>query len=307
MSTPVAPATKLGESVPARDEIRVYSHSNLFYWWPVWFFGLIFAMLTWIDGGRLAIVHHDSLLVREKVMVNGAEKTQSRILSPDDGYRMDKVVATATDSERDALTKEGVSVPAGAELKSIKPRVSHRSWMGPSFLFIMLLVVVITNVPLRGLWSLIVLIGMVVAALLISLFGWWDDIFQALGGLHVFVNMAGYLLIALVLVVLWVVSVFIFDRRSYIVFTPGQIRVCEEIGGRERVYDTTGLTIEKHRDDWFRHIILGFGTGDMTIRTAGADRHEIVMPNIALIGFKIDPIQHLIRQRQIEVETRPPA
>ncbi len=34
----------------------------------------------------------------------------------------------------------------------------------------------------------------------------------------------------------------------------------------------------------------------MTIRTAGADRHEIVMPNIALIGFKIDPIQHLIRQ-----------
>ena len=40
------------------------------------------------------------------------------------------------------------------------------------------------------------------------------------------------------------------------------------------------------------------------MRTAGADRNEILMPNIALIGFKIDPIQQLIRQRQID--TTPP-
>ena len=60
------------------------------------------------------------------------------------------------------------------------------------------------------------------------------------------------------------------------------------------------MTIEKRRDDWFRHIFLGFGSGDMVIRTAGADRHEILMPNVALIGFKIDPIQQLMRQRQIE-------
>lgn len=298
-ATPGAP-----EKVLPRDEIRVYSHSSLFYWWPVWAFGFVFSFLTWVDGGRLAIVDHDSLVVREKLEVNGKEQTFARILSPDDGYRMAKVVENATDAEKKKLTDKGVSLPAGAEVQALKPRVTHRSWVGPTFIFILLLVLVITNVPLRGLWSLIVLIGLVLMAVLISLLGWWDNIFEALGGLHVFINLAGYLLMSTVLLVMWIVAVFIFDRRSYIVFTPGQIRVCEEIGGRERTYDTTGITIEKHRDDWFRHIILGFGTGDMTIRTAGADRHEIVMPNIALIGFKIDPIQHLIRQREIDVEKR---
>ena len=39
------------------------------------------------------------------------------------------------------------------------------------------------------------------------------------------------------------------DQQVYMVFTPGQIRVVEEIGSRERTYDTTGMTVEKHRDD----------------------------------------------------------
>jgi hypothetical protein len=140
----------------------------------------------------------------------------------------------------------------------------------------------------------------VVLALVISLFKWWDAIFESFYGLHIFINLAGYLLISTALCIAWAVATFVFDRRSYIIFTPGQMRVCEEIGSRERTYDTTGMTIEKHRDDWFRHIFLGFGSGDLSVRTAGADRNEILMPNVALIGFKIDPIQQLIRQRQIE-------
>ena len=48
--------------------------------------------------------------------------------------------------------------------------------MGPTYLIILFLVIVITSVPLRGLWSLVVLIGLVVLALLISLFKWWDEI-----------------------------------------------------------------------------------------------------------------------------------
>ena len=183
---------------------------------------------------------------------------------------------------------------------TIRPHVSGRSWIGPTYMIILFLVIIITSVPLRGLWSLVVLIGLVVLALVVSLFKWWDDILGALYGLHIFINLAGYLLLSSALFVAWAVATFIFDRRSYIVFTPGQIRVCEEIGNRERTYDTTGMTIEKHRDDWFRHIFLGFGSGDLSVRTAGADRNEILMPNIALIGFKIDPIQQLIRQRQID-------
>jgi hypothetical protein len=303
MSTPNVPqpvdpgaAQSASDATPGFDEIRVYSHSPLFYWWPVWLFGFIFALITLMDGDRLVIVPGNALLVKDKV----GEEIRHTVYAPPGGDPMGQLVERASPAEKQELKRVSPNLPDTDEAYKIKPRVSPRSWMGPCFLFILILVVVITNVPLRGLWSLVVLIGLVVFALLISLFKWWDDILGALYGLHVYINLAGYLVLATVLFVAWLVATFIFDRRSYIIFTPGQIRVCEEIGARERTYDTTGMTIEKHRDDWFRHIVLGFGTGDLSVRTAGADRHEILMPNVAMIGFKIEPIQQLIRQRQID-------
>jgi hypothetical protein len=297
---PVPPAA---DTTPGFDEIRVYSHSPLFYWWPVWLFGFLFALITVIDGDRMAIVPADSLVV--KVPVEGNRIRQTIYAPAEVRDPMGKITFDAGAKEREQLAAnnalfKGAGGEQGARIEEIRPRVSPRSWMGPTYMIILFLVIVVTSVPLRGLWSLVVMIGLVVLALVISLFKWWDTIFESLYGLHIFINLAGYLLLSTALFIAWAVATFIFDRRSYIIFTPGQIRVCEEIGSRERTYDTTGMTIEKHRDDWFRHIFLGFGSGDLSVRTAGADRNEILMPNIALIGFKIDPIQQLIRQRQID-------
>jgi len=304
MSTPnVPPAGAPGpgapvDSTPDFDEIRVYSHSPLFYWWPVWLFGFIFSLITLMDNYRMAIVPGDSMLVKEKV----GEKVRYNVYGVADDDRMDRLLAEADvpDKQRAAEANPAFRPAADQAAYRIRPHVSPRSWMGPTFLILLFLVIIITSVPLRGLWSLVVLIGLVVVALVISLGKWWDDILNAFYGLHVFINLAGYLLLSTALFIAWLVATFVFDRRSYIIFTPGQIRVVEEIGSRERTYDTTGMTVEKHRDDWFRHIFLGFGTGDLSVRTAGAERNEILMPNVALIGFKIDPIQQLIRQRQID-------
>ena len=285
------------------DEIRIYSHSPLFYWWPVWLFAFVFSLVTLVDNNRLAIVSGDALVTKEKV----GNKIITNIYGVPDEDRMNKFTVAATEEEKQRLREANkefknteANLPVGSEIVRLKPHVSPRTWMGPMYLIILMLVIIITSVPLRGLWSLVALIGIVVVVLLISLFKMWDQILTAFIGLHVFINLAGYLLLGVVICAAWAAATFIFDRRSYMIFTPGQIRVCEEIGSRERTYDTTGMTIEKRRDDWFRHIFLGFGSGDMVIRTAGADRHEILMPNVALIGFKIDPIQQLMRQRQIE-------
>jgi hypothetical protein len=295
---PVAGPTAPADTTPEFDEIRVYSHSPLFYWWPVWLFGFVFSLITLMDGDRMVIVPGESLLVKDRAE-NGKVRYTVHA-PPSDTDPMARLTTPATDTARQDLEKAGTRLPPGSEAHLIRPHVSARSWIGPTYVIILLLVIVITSVPLRGLWSLVVLIGLVVLALLVSLFKWWDDILGALYGLHIFINLAGYLLLSTALFIAWAVATFIFDRRSYIIFTPGQIRVCEEIGSREKTYDTTGMTIEKHRDDWFRHIFLGFGSGDLSVRTAGADRNEILMPNVALIGFKIDPIQQLIRQRQID-------
>src|SRR5205823_3538007 len=37
------------------EELRIYSHSSLFYWWPVWLVGFILAFVTRIGGVHVMI------------------------------------------------------------------------------------------------------------------------------------------------------------------------------------------------------------------------------------------------------------
>ncbi len=289
-ATPPAAGPPPAAAKPIPQEIKVVAHSSLLYWWPVWFFGFLFALWTYADNYRLAIV--------------GAESRIEKLPKAADDEKDRFVIRVEGDTDR--LLKDSVAVKAADGTTSYltpRPRVSTRSWMGPLFLLILFLVIVITNVPLRGLWSLVTIISIVVIALILSLMEKWDELLRAMGDLHVYLNMAGYLALSVALFIAWATAVWVFDRRTYIVFTPGQVKVCEEIGGREKVYDTTNMTLEKRRDDWFRHIILGFGTGDMNVRTAGAERHEILLPNVAFIGFKIGAIESMLRARQMTQKT----
>ena len=59
------------------------------------------------------------------------------------------------------------------------------------------------------------------------------------------------------LLVLWLVQVFIVDRRRYVVFSMSQVRVHNDIGEQEQVYDTGGIAFEKEQNDWFRRL-FGF-------------------------------------------------
>ena len=55
---PPKPAPPRAKKEP--NEITVYSHSNLFYWWPVWLCGFIVAIVTWATGAVMAVVPADS-------------------------------------------------------------------------------------------------------------------------------------------------------------------------------------------------------------------------------------------------------
>lgn len=52
MSTAVTtePTPAVATPVLATREIRIYSHSPIFYWWPVWATGYLMAMLTFVQG-----------------------------------------------------------------------------------------------------------------------------------------------------------------------------------------------------------------------------------------------------------------
>ena len=100
------------------------------------------------------------------------------------------------------------------------------------------------------------------------------------------------------LVIIWAVTVFIFDHRTYVTVTSGQVRVCLAIGAGETVYDTTGMTFTKRQDDLFRHWIIGLGSGDLIIHRSNTTQ-EIDMPNVLFVGSKIKEIERLIKEREV--------
>jgi hypothetical protein len=271
-----------GTEAPKR-EIKLISHSTLFYWWPVWAFGFFLAVWTYVEGDRLVVAPPTG-----KVDVSQTKEGTKYYLKFETTHKFDP------DNEK-------VESP-DKDLKDVfRARVSRHAWLGSMFIFVLLLTVFITNVPLRGLWSFLTILSIVVVALLFSVFHVWDDFYTLIGGLHVFINMAGYIFVALAILAIWVIAVYIFDRRTYIVFTPGQVKVCEHIGASVRTYDTVGLTFEKQRDDLFRHLILGFGSGDLIVRTAGAERTEIKIQNVLMIGSKLRDVENLLRERAVTV------
>src|SRR5437868_506521 len=155
MSTPHQPP--LPAAKPAEDdvEIRIISHSNLFYWWPVWAVGLIMAFLTWIDNHYLLVLPHEHTVARE------AEVTV-------------KKAGTTTNYEK----RDAVVLPQDAKLPT--PDVDHpeiitklhmasRGTFGVIFLITLLLVIVITNVPLRGMWSVVIIVTVILLSIILGL------------------------------------------------------------------------------------------------------------------------------------------
>jgi hypothetical protein len=45
-------AAETAGKVVRSHEITIFSHSNIFYWWPVWVVGYLFAFLTWWHGTK---------------------------------------------------------------------------------------------------------------------------------------------------------------------------------------------------------------------------------------------------------------
>jgi hypothetical protein len=65
------------------------------------------------------------------------------------------------------------------------------------------------------------------------------------------------------------------------------------------VYDTRGMVVERHRDDLFRHWLLGFGSGDLTVRTGGSNSQVLQLPNVLGIGRKLRLIHMMLQEREV--------
>jgi hypothetical protein len=277
MSTSARPTPAAVSSV-AEPVIKVISHTGLLYWWPVWLVGFVLSGLTFFGGGRMAIV---------------PEGTKVRELGP-------TVYELTVPGRAGAPLQQAAEATARGE-SAFPVRMSTNRDYGMVYVVVLLLVIFGSNVPLRGLWSLVAILLLLMVTVLFAGLDLWGWILERLGGLHVEISLAGYLLPSVVLLVLWLVAVFGFDRLRYIRFKAGQFAVHKEIGDAVEVYDTMRVTIRKQRSDLFRHWILGMGAGDLIINIPNQSK-EIMLPNVLFVAGKFQQIADLMKVRPVTAD-----
>ncbi len=224
-----APAVAAIPPSPVLQEIKIYGHSTLLYWWPAWAFGFVSALL---NAGQ------------------------------------EKFLATA----------EGAR-PSSA--------------VGLTYVLVLLLLIVFTNVRLRGINSVVALLSVAFIAVSLAWIGWWDDIARMIPYLWVHMNTGFYLVFSTGLLVIWLMMFFVFDRLTYWRIRPGQMTEERLIGGGAESFDTNGLRFQKLGSDFFRSV-LGFGAGDLKATTTGDHGTTIEIPNVVLVGRKVKAIERLI-------------
>jgi hypothetical protein len=279
MSTQTPPASAPPTS--AQQEIVIVSHSTLFYWWPVWALGFIFFVLTRFSPYVMALVpketHADH---REVKLETGNMEDRDVLIVPKDRHLLH-------DSKNPG------------QLAQPKIHMSAYKNYGVVFTAVVLLVIIITNVPLRGMWSLMIIVVLIFLTILFWALEWWEKILENLDLLQIYINAGGYLAFAVSLLVVWVITFFFFDPQVYMVFTPGQLKVCQEIGGGEQAFPTFGISFQKQRSDLFRHWILGLGSGDLIVKTAGANPQHFEMHNVLFVGYKVKQIEEMTREQKV--------
>lgn len=289
--SPAGAAPILTPRTPQKDaglqEFTVYRHSNLFYWWPIWFFGYIMAGIAYFGDWHMAIVPAQT---KTAEAVSGTAKVEDRTIE-----LAGRSILVLDEGKKHRQRKD-----ADGQLKDIQPKifVSPYKGNGTLYMIILLLVIVITNIHFRGLWSVVVMVVLIMLSIVFAVAGWWELIFTRMSLLAIHINMGGYLFLSTVLLVLWLVNFFYFDRQTYMVFATGQVRMRLEIGGEETIYDTTGMVVQKQRSDLFRHWILGFGSGDLVIRPVGVAK-DIELPNVLRAGKVVRHIEQLVKEKVV--------
>jgi hypothetical protein len=282
MSTAPAPrpAHHAATLPPVPQEVVVISHSNLFYWWPVWAVGYLMAIITVFNHELMTTVPSGTEAVNK---ANGS-------------------ITYGPDKKNKSLNDQDLYIAPPDYKKEFQPpgvQMTLNKSLGVVYAIVLVLVITITNVPLRGLWSVIVIVVIVLVSIIFALRGIWEDILRAMNFLDIRINLAGYFFISTALLLVWLFVFFFFDRQIYMIFSPGNLRVQLAIGDGETTYDTTGMTIQKQRSDLFRHWILGLGSGDLIVNTSGAQTHHFDLPNVLSIGRRVREIEELMRMKLV--------
>jgi hypothetical protein len=215
-----ATGLRMSQSAVRRSEdLRLYQHSNLLYWWVVWVYGYLCAALTYIQG-------------------------------------------------------IGVPQLASAADKAI---LFHPSpWLGISFVSLVLFVAIFTNVRARGIYSFVLILVVAGVAWGTSYIPGIDRAVSWASLLRIHLNLAFYLTFSFMLMLIWLFAIVFIDHFTWWRFSPGQVIEEHRVGqATGHAYNTEGMVVRRLPDDFFRHRMLGLGTGDFIVKPPHQEPFEI--------------------------------
>lgn len=291
-AVPVYNVPAPGAEREARVEtITIIGHSNLLYWWPVWLVSFVLAGWTYFDGYQMAVIPPDSRVVKGAT-IDGFDQPRDVLVAPAErGFNLASVeTQDAVGNPED--NSKGARAPASMT-------VARSNNLGVIFVATLFVVALVSTLTLRGLVSLFVIALLITGVVTLALLDLWDYILVNLLELDVRMNAAGYLFVAVPLFLAWLFVVLIYDQQIYMVVDEGQIRYVLDIGDSAMVIPAEGATVEKKRNDVFRHWLLGFGTGDIIVRTRAGERIELA--NVINANRKLAVVNDMLRHKAIVV------
>ena len=205
------------------------------------------------------------------------------------------VMALASFAQGEAITSDSGAVS-----------YIHRS-NNPGLLFIgvLMLLIIFTNAKLRGIYSVVTLVTIGFFTVLLAWLGWWDAILRFVPHLAARANMGFYLVFSTALLTVWLAAFFVFDRLVYWRVRPGQLVEQRLVGGSSQSHDTNGLRFEKREQDYFRHVVLGLGAGDLLLTGKGLREDQIAIPNVLFVNRKVKAIEDLIGVKPEHIVAKP--
>jgi hypothetical protein len=256
--TTAVPAPGIVGHAPHQPDIRIYSHSRLLYWWPVWAVGFLMALWSYFDGCHLAVVPAGTVVEGRQLVL-----------------------------------------PEGARVDAPLVHVARSPVPGAVFMATLLLVIVFSNASLRGTWALLFGMTVLALALLFAWLGLWEPLYHWAGMLTVYLNLGGYLTVAVPLFLVWVGTIFVLDRRTYVIFTAGQLRVCDRLGREERAFDAMSVAFEKRPFNGF-HRLVGWGAGDLVLKAGGLKGETYELANVPRVARWLKVIEERLKTRDVE-------
>lgn len=214
------------------DAMRVYTHSPILYWWPIWILGLVFWLLTGVGLG------------------NDATEASARI-------------------------------------------------QGQAYVFALVFVIFSTTVRLRGANSVIFGLLLAIGGILLFMANLSAPLASFLGGLDIRMSASFYGFMGVIVVILWAIMIFGFDRVKFYEIAPGQVHQRVIWGTGDRAENGASVRCTYKKDDFLRHRMLGLGiTGDIEITFPNNEVWEL--HNVIFAKRKARRINELIVLRPVD-------